>query len=118
MINLQPGGSGRISLRSFDPADLELQEELGHLDRQTSACASQSRLSGQIDVERVLERGQVRAGQGCCACERVEGELQRRRLGLREVDVAERNITRGHVGNLVDCGGGCRAGDAVLDGGY
>lgn len=95
-------GNHATYLSGLDPADLHGQEELGHLNGKTAADAAQTRLSSQVRVELVLQGGQVGGGRVRGRGEGVEGELERARARLGEVDLAERRGAGRHVGDVVD----------------
>ena len=114
----------RAYLSSLDPANLHSQEELGHLNTQVATNTTQPSLGGQVHVELVLQGGQVGVGRVRGRGEGVEGELQRARRRLGEVDVAEGRGPGRHVGHVVDGRsgptrhGGLDGIDRVLDFGW
>jgi hypothetical protein len=77
MIHLRTRRSRRFALRRLNPANLHLQEELGHLNRQTPTCAPYPGLGRQIHIETILELRKVGGSEGRCGCEFLEGESQR-----------------------------------------
>jgi len=117
MIHLLPGRRRRVPLRGLDPRHLELQKELGHLDRQIPTHRPDARLRREVHVELLLERGEVGVAQRAGRRELAEGERERGLRGCREVDGGEGDAARGDVGDVGEGGLGRGAGDAGLDGG-
>ena len=116
MIHLRTRRSWWVALRRLNPANLHLQEELGHLDCKIASRAPNARLSRQIYVQAVLELLQIGASKGRGSCKFVQGEGERREVGLAEVDGREGSCARGDVWDGGEGLCGCGAGDGVGEG--
>ena len=73
MVDLETGGGGQVALGRLDTANLHLEEELGDLDGKAAADAADASLSGEVDVEGVLEEGEVGAGERVGGKGRTQG---------------------------------------------
>jgi hypothetical protein len=108
---------GRVPLRRLDARHLERQDELGHLDREAAADAADARLGGEVDVEAVLEEGEVAVRERGRRRELGQREGERRLLRGAEVDRGKRHAARRHVGHagdgLLGRGAGYAAGERV-----
>lgn len=116
MIDLLARRRRRAALRRLDPADLHLEEELRHLDRQAAPHTPNARLRSQVHVQRVLEEGEVAARQRVLGREGRQRKGERRLVGLAEVELREGRRARRHVRHARDRGRAARARHHVHEG--
>lgn len=74
MLNRLSRIRDRNTLRSLNPRNLHRQKELRRLDAQSSTNRSNSRFSGEIDVQLILEESEVRGSERSFGGEFGEGE--------------------------------------------